>query len=139
MLHKAVGQDAQAFACAADDELVIQAQVCKAVMLHTDEACDCVKNDEFSKLSSYDFVMLKDMGGLLLISELYDEKNDQWAYYVVNATDSGISSEMSVTLTFNDYENVQMVQSMNTFNAGLKEHTITFELGSGRAAIVMPY
>lgn len=98
-----------------------------------------LKNDEFSKLSSYDFVMLKDMGGLLLISELYDEKNDQWAYYVVNATDSGISSEMSVTLTFNDYENVQMVQSMNTFNAGLKEHTITFELGSGRAAIVMPY
>jgi hypothetical protein len=83
--------------------------------------------------------MLNDIGGLLLISEMYDEKNGQWGYYVVNATDSGVSSEMSVTLTFNDYKNVQIVQSMNTFNAGLKDHTITLELGSGRAAFVMPY
>jgi hypothetical protein len=98
-----------------------------------------LKKDTLNKLSAYEFKMLNDIGGLLLISEMYDEKNGQWGYYVVNATDSGVSSEMSVTLTFNDYKNVQIVQSMNTFNAGLKDHTITLELGSGRAAFVMPY
>ncbi|MBQ4098023.1 MAG: hypothetical protein IJC72_01815 [Clostridia bacterium] len=92
-----------------------------------------------TKLSDCSFKMLKDMGGMILITEMYDEANDQWGYCVVNATDPGVSSEVEVTLTFNDYKNVQIVQSLNTTNLALKDNKITVQIGSGRSAFVMPY
>ena len=98
-----------------------------------------LENNEFSKLTSAEFYMLKDMGGMLLVTEMYDEANDQWGYYVVNGTDPGVSSEMRVTLTFDGYKNVQVVQSMETQNVGLNQGKITLDLGSGRGAFVMPY
>ena len=76
---------------------------------------------------------------MILVTEMYDEANDQWGYCVVNATDPGVSSEVEVTLTFNDYKNVQIVQSLNTTNLALKDNKITVQIGSGRSAFVMPY
>lgn len=98
-----------------------------------------LESDELTKLSGYEFRMLTEMGGLFLVTEMYDEENDQWGYYVINGTDPGVSSEMRVTLTFNDYNCAQVVQSMNTQNVVLNEHKITLELGSGRGAFVMPF
>ena len=78
-------------------------------------------------------------GGGIIVTELYDEENDQLGYYVVNITDPIVDSEASVTLSFPNFNNIQIVQNMTTSNVALADHTFTFELGTGRGAFIMPY
>lgn len=98
-----------------------------------------IHNDEFSKLKGFDFTAKLQSGGMLLVTELYDETNDQYGYFVVNTTDPAYSSELVVDLDFGDYKNVQIYQNSTIVDAKTKNGKATIYLGSGRGAFVMPY
>lgn len=98
-----------------------------------------IEKNSMEKLSEVTFTVKGQNGGLVLVSELYDEKNEQYGYYVVNATDPAVNSELVVNLKFDGYDNAQIYQSLEVFNLGLKDNTVTVELGTGRGAFVMPY
>ncbi len=78
-------------------------------------------------------------GGLLVVTELYDEENDQLGFYVVNATDPIVDSEARVRIEFPGFDNVQIVENGNTTNVALVDNTLKFYLGTGRGAFIMPY
>jgi hypothetical protein len=78
-------------------------------------------------------------GGLLVITELYDEERDQVGFYVVNATDPLVVSEAKVSIKFPGYNNVQIVENGTTKNLALVDSTLKFDLGTGRGAFIMPY
>jgi hypothetical protein len=78
-------------------------------------------------------------GGLLIVTELYDEENDQLGFYVVNATDPLVVSEAKVSIKFPGYNNVQIVENGTTKNLALVDSTLKFDLGTGRGAFIMPY
>lgn len=97
-----------------------------------------IKND-MEKLTNVTYEVKNQQGGLLLVSELYDEANDQYGYYVVNAGDPYYDSEIVATLTFDKYKNAQIYQSEEITNVALKKNAVTIEVGTGRAAFIMPY
>lgn len=98
-----------------------------------------IHNDEFSKLKGFDFTVNLQSGGMLLVTELYDEARDQYGYFVVNTTDTAYSSELVVSLDFGSYKNVQIYQNSTIVDAKTKDGKATVYLGSGRGAFVMPY
>ncbi len=78
-------------------------------------------------------------GGLLIVTELYDEENDQLGFYVVNATDPIVDSEAKISIKFPGFDNVQIVEDGTTVNLALVDNTLKFDLGTGRGAFIMPY
>jgi len=98
-----------------------------------------VEKNNMTKLTSVTFGVRNQKGGLVLVSELYDKENDRYGYYVVNATDPAVGSELSVILHFDGYKNVQIYQSLEVFNLRTDEGRCNVELGTGRGAFVIPY
>ncbi len=98
-----------------------------------------LRNDEFKLLKGYTFEMKVQAGGVLLVTELYDQNNDQYGYYVVNVTDPQFTSEAVVELDFGAYKYAQIYQFGQATNVCLKEGKIKVSLGSGRGAFVMPF
>ena len=96
-------------------------------------------NDDMAELKDYDFKVNLQAGGMVLITELYDAKNDQYGYYVVNTGNTMYSSELEVTLDFGDNQFVQIYQNSNIIDAKTDQGKAKIYLGSGRGAFVMPY
>jgi hypothetical protein len=78
-------------------------------------------------------------GGLLVVTEMYDDEKDQLGFYVVNATDPLVDSEAKISIKFPGYNNVQIVEDGTTMNLALIDSTLKFDLGTGRGAFIMPY
>lgn len=98
-----------------------------------------ITDDQMTLLKDYSFTVNLQSGGMVLITELYDAKNDQYGYYVVNAGDPAYAHELVVTLDFGDMKYAQIYQ-MNTVNdVKTTEGKITVNLGTGRGAFVMPF
>ena len=96
--------------------------------------------NEMAKLSSYEFEVVGGNGGLVIITELYDEARNQYGYYVVNATTPAYSTEIKVTLKFEGFENTQIYQNARVNNVALSDNgEVNIYLGTGRGAFVMPY
>lgn len=97
-------------------------------------------NDEMVKLLSYEIEVIGGNGGLVIVTELYDEANNQYGYYVVNATTPAYSTEIRVSLKFKDVENAQIYQNSRVNNVALNSvGEMNVFLGTGRGAFVMPY
>ena len=76
---------------------------------------------------------------MLLVTELYDANNEQYGYFVVNASNPAFSNELVVTLDFGDYENAQIYQNCTIVDAKTEDGKVKVYLGTGRGAFVMPY
>ena len=100
---------------------------------------DGLEKNDMTKLNGFTYEVKLQTGGAVLITELYDKENDQYGYYVVNATNSGYTSEVVVTLDFGAHEYVQVYQTAKITNAKTDSGKITLNLGTGRGAFVMPY
>ncbi len=98
-----------------------------------------LENDEFTLLKGYTFEMKVQAGGIVLVTELYDENNDQYGYYVVNATDPQFTSEAVVELDFGSYKYAQVYQFGQATNTCTNNGKIKVGLGSGRGAFIMPF
>ncbi len=98
-----------------------------------------LENDEFKLLKDYTFEMKVQAGGMVLVTELYDETNDRYGYYVVNITDPQYTSEAIVELDFGSYKYAQVYQFGQATNTCTDEGKIKINLGSGRGAFVMPF
>ncbi len=98
-----------------------------------------LENDEFKLLKGYTFEMKVQTGGIVLVTELYDETNDRYGYYAVNITDPQYTSEAIVELDFGSYEYAQVYQFGKTTNTCTNDGKIKISLGSGRGAFIMPF
>jgi len=98
-----------------------------------------IHTDEMKLLKDYDFTVNVQTGGMVLITELYDKENDQYGYYVVNATNPAYASELVVTLDFGDKKYAQIYQNNTVTDAVSDGGKVNVYLGTGRGAFVMPY
>ena len=101
---------------------------------------------DFAYLNGLDmneFVYVKDVitenEGIILVTELYDAENDQYGYYVVNATAPTVASEIKTTLKFKNFKNVQVYKNGETKNEQMKNGEYTVTLSGGRGVFVLPY
>ena len=85
----------------------------------------------------------QDSGGLLLVTELYDEEKNQYGYYVVNTTDTSSLvdlTDIKVTVTFGgEFKKVQTYCNGEPKNSFLNEGKTTFYLTSGEGVFLLPY
>ena len=100
---------------------------------------DRLEKNDMTKLKGFTYEVKLQSGGMVLITELYDKENNQYGYYVVNATNPGYTSEIVVTLDFGEYDYVQVYQASKVSNAKTNDGKITVHLGTGRGAFVMPF
>ncbi len=100
---------------------------------------DGLKNDEFALLEGYSFTVAGTSGGIVLVTELYDEVNDQYGYYVVNVTDPYFESTATVTLDFGTYTNVQTYANGAVNNSETNNGSVEITLETGRGVFVMPF
>jgi hypothetical protein len=85
----------------------------------------------------------QDSGGLLLVTELYDEEKDQYGYFVVNATDTSSLvdlTDIKVTVEFGGgFKKVQTYRNGKPKNSFLKGGKASFYLASGEGVFLLPY
>lgn len=79
--------------------------------------------------------------GLVLVTEHYDDETGLYGYYVVNASDTfGSTPTGTVTLTFNDYDAVQVWKEKSVGNEYLPANkTITLSLGAAEGVFIVPF
>ena len=95
--------------------------------------------DQIKYVTIDDFYVTGTTGCVVLLTQLYDAENDQYGYFVMNATDPYFASEVTVTLSIAEFNNVQIWQSETISNIGLIDGKVRLELGTGRGAFIMPY
>ena len=98
-----------------------------------------ITDDNMKNLKDFSFTVQEQSGGAVLVTELYDKSNNIYGYYVVNITDPAYTSEVTVTLDFGSFENVQIYQYGEEHNVKTDGGKVTVYLGTGRGAFVMPY
>lgn len=98
-----------------------------------------VSNDTLKYVASVE----QDSGGLLLVTELYDEEKNQYGYYVVNATDTSSLidlTDIKVSVKFSgNFKKVQTYRNGVPKNSFLKDGKATFYLTSGEGVFLLPY
>ncbi len=78
--------------------------------------------------------------GLALVTELYDEENGWFGYFVMNATNPYTTvAEQTVTLTFAGYSNAQIYQDGVVKTVALTNGQVTLTLAEAAGAFVIPY
>ena len=77
--------------------------------------------------------------GIAIITELYDEENDRYGYFIVNVTDPTEKSEMEISFTVNGYKNVQVYYRGEAENQKLKGGVYEVALQTGEGVFVIPY
>ena len=77
--------------------------------------------------------------GIILVTELYDKDEDQYGYYVVNITDPTQSTEIDVTVKFDQFTKVQTYSKGEPTNSFLKGGATTFSLATGQGVFLLPY
>ena len=77
--------------------------------------------------------------GIILVTELYDKDEDQYGYYVVNVTDPTQSTEIDVTVKFDEFTKVQTYSKGEPTNSFLKGGATTFSLATGQGVFLLPY
>ncbi|MBQ8229274.1 MAG: hypothetical protein IJZ32_01100 [Clostridia bacterium] len=80
-------------------------------------------------------------GGVVLVTELYDAENDQYGYYIVNASDSAMAEEATQTLeiSLKDFEKIQIHNMGEVENVALENGKYSVTLECGRGIFVLPY
>ena len=78
--------------------------------------------------------------GLALVTELYDEENGWFGYFVMNATNPYTTvATQTVTLTFAGYSNAQIYQDGVVKTVALTNGQVTLTLAEAAGAFVIPY
>ena len=93
-------------------------------------------SDSFTKLSSFAVST-----GAALVTELYDDENNNYMYMAMNVLDPDADvTEETVTMTFNGYTNVLVYDGNGNFTTvALTNGVYTATLTNGEAVYVIPY
>jgi hypothetical protein len=92
-------------------------------------------SDTFTKLSGFTV-----SSGSALVTELYDDENDNYMYMAMNVLDPDLDSETeTVTMTFNGYNNVLVYRNGVFTTVDLNSGVFTAQLAAGEAVYVIPY
>ena len=101
-------------------------------------------NDEYmTRLTQYELTDVYEIdvegNGAALITEQYDQENDQRGYYVMNATDALYMTELKITLYIDGFNMVQVYNGKKVVEREVKNGKISFYLPTGQGVFVMPY
>ncbi len=96
-------------------------------------------NNEFTLLQGFTFEITGQTGGIVLVTELYDEVNERYGYYVVNITDPEFDSEVAVELDFGAYEYAQIYQTEQVTNSYISDGKLNISLDTGCGAFIIPF
>jgi hypothetical protein len=77
--------------------------------------------------------------GVGVVTELYDEENDRYGYFIVNVTDPTKNGEMEISFTVEGYKNVQVYYRGDVENQKLEDGVYTVALETGDGVFVIPY
>ena len=101
-----------------------------------DHLAEVTVGDSFAKLSSFAVNT-----GAALVTELYDDENNNYMYMAMNVLDPDVNlTEETVTMTFNGYTNVLVYDGNGNFTtATLTNGVYTATLTNGEAVYVIPY
>jgi len=101
-----------------------------------DHLANVTVSDSFTKLSSFAVD-----AGAALVTELYDDENNNYMYMAMNVLDPDADvTEETVTMTFNGYANVLVYDGNGNFTTvALTNGVYTATLTNGEAVYVIPY
>ena len=78
--------------------------------------------------------------GVAIVTELYDEANGRFGYFVMNATNPNVSvANQTITLNFAGYSNVQIYKNGTVSNYALTNGVRTITLAEAEGAFLIPY
>ena len=101
-----------------------------------DHLAEVTVSDSFAKLSNFSVST-----GSALVTELYDDENNNYMYMAMNVLDpdADVTAE-TVTMTFNGYTNVLVYDGNGNFTTvALTNGVYTATLTNGEAVYVIPY
>ena len=100
-----------------------------------DHFAEVTVSNSFTKLSAFSANT-----GAALVTELYDDENDNYMYMAMNVLDPDTSSTSeTLTLTFNDYTHVLVYRDGVFTEVELSSHVYTATVLPGEAVFVIPY
>ena len=94
-------------------------------------------SDTFTKLSAFS---VNPNTGSAIVTDLYDDENDNYMYMAMNVLDPDTSStSLTATMTFSGYANVLVYRDGEFSEVALSNNVYTANLTPGEAVYVIPY